>query len=187
MGSMSAVPSTDVFEAIRQRQSIRTFQGREIEPEKLQMLLAAIDQAPSAGNLQAYQVWLVRDHTVKQLLVRAALEQEFIAQAPMVLVFSTAPARAAKYGARGETLYTLQDATVGAAYAQLAATALGLGSCWVGAFNEEMVSKVLHLPPDQKPVAMLPVGYPAENTRRTSRRPLEELVQEFPPEPKPTP
>jgi nitroreductase len=140
-----------------------------------------MNQAPSAGNLQAYQVWLVRDRAVKGELVRAALEQEFIAQAPVVLVFCAAPARAAKYGTRGETLYALQDATIAAAYAQLAAAALGLGTCWVGAFNEELVAKAVPLPPDQRAVALLPIGYPAENTRRTSRRPLEELVREFPP------
>ncbi len=177
---MSANPSVDVFEAIRQRQSIRTFQGREVEPEKLQAVLGAINQAPSAGNLQAYQVWLIRQRAVREKLVRAAFEQEFIAQAPVVLVFSTAPARAAKYGARGETLYALQDATVAVAYAQLAAVALGLGTCWVGAFDEAQVAQAIQLPPDQRPVAMLPLGYPAENTRRTSRRPLGELVREFP-------
>ncbi len=171
---------TTVFEAIRQRQSIRTFQGREIEPEKVQAVLSAMNQAPSAGNLQAYQVWLVRSREVKGELVRAALDQEFIAQAPVVLVVCAAPARAAKYGARGETLYAVQDATVAVAYAQLAATALGLGTCWVGAFDEQQVAKALQLLPDQRPVVMLPIGYPAENSRRTSRRPLEELVREFP-------
>ena len=184
---MLADPGMNVFEAIRQRQSIRTFQGREIEPEKLQAVLTALNQAPSAGNLQAYQVWLVRDRALREALVRAALEQEFIAQAPVVLVFCAAPARAAKYGARGETLYALQDATVAAAYAQLAALALGLGTCWVGAFSEEQVSQALRLPGDQRPVALLPIGYPAENTRRTARRPLEELVREVPPGPSQTP
>ncbi len=177
---MSAEAITDVFGAIRQRQSIRTFQGREIEPAKLQAVLSAMNQAPSAGNLQAYQVWLVRDRAVREALVRAALEQEFIAQAPVVLVVCAVPARAAKYGERGETLYAVQDATIAVAYAQLAATALGLGTCWVGAFNEEQVAQAVHLPPGQRAVALLPIGYPAENTRRTSRRPLEELVREFP-------
>jgi nitroreductase len=178
---MSANSIVDVFEAIRQRQSIRTFQTREIEPDKLQAVLSAMNQAPSAGNLQAYQVWLIRDRAHRELLARAALEQEFIAQAPVVLVFCAAPARAAKYGARGETLYALQDATVAVAYAQLAAAALGLGTCWVGAFNEELAAKAVQLPPDQRPVSILPIGYPAENTRRTPRRPLAELVREFPP------
>jgi nitroreductase len=177
---MSANLTMDVFETIRQRQSIRTFQGREIEPDKLQAVLSALNQAPSAGNLQAYQVWLIRDRAVREALVRSALEQEFIAQAPVVLVFCAVPARAAKYGERGETLYALQDATVAAAYAQLAAAAVGLGTCWVGAFNEAMVAQALQLPAGQRPVALLPIGYPAENTRRTSRRPLEETVREYP-------
>jgi nitroreductase len=182
---MSANPGMNLFEAIRQRQSIRTFQGRDIEPEKLEAVLSAVNQAPSAGNLQAYQVWLVRDRALRDALVHAAWEQEFIAQAPVVLAFCAAPARAGKYGARGETLYAVQDASVAAAYAQLAAVALGLGTCWVGAFDEQAVSQALRLPADQRPGALLPLGYPAENTRRTSRRPLDELVREVPPLPAP--
>jgi nitroreductase len=116
----------NVFEAIQARQSVRAYQAREVEPEKLQGVLSAANQAPSAGNLQAYQVYLVREDSVKRALAQAALEQTFLIQAPVVLVFCTVAARAARYGQRGERLYALQDATVATAYAQLAATAQGL-------------------------------------------------------------
>jgi nitroreductase len=79
-----------------------------------------------------------------------------------VLVFCAAPDRAAKYGERGRTLYALQDATIAVVHAQLTATALGLATCWVGAFDEAAVVQSLQLPSGLRPVVLLPVGYPAE-------------------------
>jgi nitroreductase len=111
-----------------------------------------------------------------QALVRAALGQPFLAQAPVVLVFCAHPARTAKYGQRGEQLCAVQDATIAVACAQLAATALGLATCWVGAFDDEAVARAAALPAGERPVAMLPIGYAAETPPRTSRRPLGELV-----------
>jgi nitroreductase len=170
----------NLFETIELRQSIRAFQSMEIEPAKLEAVLAAVNRAPSAGNCQAYQVYLIRDQALKRALAEAALQQEFVAQAPVVLVFCAAPARAARYGKRGEQLYCLQDAAVATAYAQLAATAQELGTCWVGAFDERKVSQALQLPADQRPVSLLPIGYPAETPLRSKRRPVAELVQVLP-------
>ncbi|MBI5395625.1 MAG: nitroreductase family protein [Verrucomicrobia bacterium] len=171
----------DMFEAVKARQSVRAYQAKEIEPDKLQAILAAVNQAPSAGDLQAYEVYLVRDGETKRALAKAALGQDFIAQAPMALVFAANPARAtARYGSRGEQLYCVQDATVAVAYAQLAATALGLATCWVGAFEDEEVTRIMKLPAGQRPVAILPVGYAAETPRRTPRRALTDIVHEHP-------
>ncbi|HNQ88817.1 MAG TPA: nitroreductase family protein [Verrucomicrobiota bacterium] len=168
----------NTLDAIQARRSVRAFQPRPVEAEKLDALLNAINQAPSAGNLQAYQVYLVRRETTRQRLAAAALGQKFLAQAPMVLVVCACPSRSAKYGQRGAELYCLQDATVAVAYGQLAATALGLASCWVGAFDESQVKEVLGLPAAERPVAMLPIGYPAETPPRTPRRWLTDLVKE---------
>jgi len=170
----------NLLEAIQTRQSIRAYQPQEIEAEKLDAILNAMVQAPSAGNLQAYEVHVFRDPQTKQALVRAALDQKFLAQAPVVLVFCAHPVRAAKYGRRGEQLYCVQDATIAAAYAQLAATALGLATCWVGAFDEEAVARAAALPAGERPVAILPIGYAAETPTRTSRRKLNELVHRPP-------
>jgi len=166
----------NLSEVIQARQSVRAYQSREIDRDTLARILEAINQAPSAGNLQAYRVWLVRDSHRKQQLAQAALGQDFMARAPVVLVFCTEPARAARYGKRGADLYCIQDATVAVAYAQLAATAEGLATCWIGAFNETEVAGVLGLSAAYRPVAMLPVGYAAEMPPRTPRRPLSELV-----------
>jgi nitroreductase len=168
----------NTLDAIQARRSIRAYQPQTVEAEKLDALINAINQAPSAGNLQAYQVYLIRRDATQQRLAAAALGQKFLAQAPVLLVFCACPQRSAKYGKRGAELYCIQDATVAVAYAQLAATALGLASCWIGAFDEAQVAELLGLPAGERPVAMLPVGYAAETPPRTPRRWVTDLVKE---------
>jgi len=171
----------DFFELVVQRHSIRAYRPTPIEEEKLIRILETANRAPSAGNLQAYEIVVVRSQETKRALAAAALNQTFLAQAPVVLVFFANKSRsAAKYGRRGSELYALQDATIACAYAQLAATALGLATVWVGAFDDESVSQILHAPSDWRPAAILPIGYPAERPEPTPRRPLSSLVHEFP-------
>jgi nitroreductase len=169
----------NVFETINARQSVRAYQAKPVEQEKLEAVLKAINQAPSAGNLQAYQVYLVEDQQLKRGLAKAALDQGFIVQAPAVLVFCAVAALAARYGRRGAELYCLQDATTAVAYAQLAATALGLATCWVGAFDDDAVARAVNLPKGERPVAILPLGYAAESPPRTPRRSLADLVRKL--------
>ncbi len=169
----------DLFEVIKTRQSVRAYQAKEVETDKLNTILSTLLKAPSAGNLQAFKVYLVRDAKRKLALAAAALNQEFLAQAPVVLVFCADRERSAsRYHKRGEQLYSLQDATIAVAYAQLAAVALGLSTCWVGAFDEAHVARIMEVPPGQHPIAMLPIGYAAEIPSPTSRRALTELVLE---------
>lgn len=169
----------DFFEVIKERHSVRAYQTQDIAPEKLQQIFEAINRAPSAGNLQAYEVFLVTDPKFKMELVKAAYDQEFLAQAPVVLVFCTHPARAVeRYGKRGTDLYSVQDATIACTYAMLAAAALELSTVWVGAFNEEAVWQIIGAPAGQRPVAMLPVGYAAETPRLRSRRSLDDLIHQ---------
>ncbi|MBI2925296.1 MAG: nitroreductase family protein [Verrucomicrobia bacterium] len=169
----------NLFETIKARQSVRAYEAKPIEPAKLEAILGAANQAPSAGNVQAYQICVVRDAKLKRALAKAALDQGFIAQAPVVLVFCADARRAAAhYRSRGEQLYCVQDATIAAAYAQLAATALGLATCWVGAFDEQEARRIIGVPSTHRPVAIIPVGSPAETPERTPRRALGELVRE---------
>ncbi len=166
----------DLFEAVKTRRSVRAFLGEPLPAGSLDRLLEAVNLAPSAGDLQAYEVYLVQDAGVKEALVHAAYGQTFIEQAPAVLVFCANPMRAKRYGDRGASLYAVQDATIAAAYAQLAATALGLATVWVGAFEEDKASQALKLSPGQRPLAIVPVGKPAESPPATPRRNLAELV-----------
>lgn len=169
----------DFFETVSARQSVRAYENREIEAEKLNQIMATIVKAPSGGNLQAFRVFVVRDVRRKQELATAALDQQFMAQAPVVFVFCADKERSGRrYRQRGEDLYSLQDATIATAYAQLAATALGLATCWIGAFDENKVGQILKVPSGQHPIAMLPIGYAAEQPASTPRRPMDEIVVE---------
>ncbi|MDR5695066.1 MAG: nitroreductase family protein [Armatimonadota bacterium] len=169
----------EFFETLRRRVSTRAYKRTGIPEEALWKILEAANSAPSAGNLQAYEIVVVRDPVRKRELAQAAVEQWFIAQAPVVLVFLANPPRSSwRYGRRGAELYCLQDATIACAYAQLAATALGLGSCWVGAFDEEAVRRILDAPTSLRPIAILPIGVPDETPEPRGRRPLRDLVHE---------
>ena len=168
----------DLFDAIARRRSIRSFKSTPVTRKDLDTILETINRAPSAGNLQAYEIYLVEDSQKRLALSRAAYDQEFLFQAPVVLVFCTNPARCKRYRDRGAALYTLQDATIAVAYAQLAATALGLSTCWVGAFDEEKVSSALDLPKELRPVAMLPIGEADAVPGPFSRRGVQELVHQ---------
>jgi nitroreductase len=161
------------------RRSVRDFENRPVEPDKIAAILATANLAPSAGNLQAYQIYHVTSPRVRGALAHAA-NQPYVARAPLCLVFFANPGRSAqKYGVRGRDLYALQDATIAAAYAQLAAVNLGLASVWVGAFDDSAVCMALNAPQDWVPAAILPIGYPAEEPGSSSRRELADLVTEI--------
>lgn len=169
----------DFFEVIRSRHSVRAFAPTPVREKDLASILDAMNRAPSAGDLQAYEVVVVRTPERRRLLARAALDQDFVAEAPLVLVFFMNPARSRrKYGHRGETLYACQDATIAAAHAQLAAHALGLGTVWVGAFDDEAVRQIVAAPAGLRPSSLLVIGHPGEVPERTPRRALEDLVHE---------
>lgn len=168
----------EFFDVIKRRHSIRRFKEKGIEEDKLKKILETANSAPSAGNLQAYEIFLVRDKRKKIELAKAAYDQDFIQEAPAVLIFCANPKRSAlKYGERGKNLYCIQDATIAASYTQLAATNLNLGSVWVGGFDDKEVLEVLGNPKDVWPVAIIPIGYPNENPKTRSRRKLDDLVK----------
>ena len=167
----------DFFETVKARHSVRAFQSRPVEDEKIHRIIEAVNLAPSAGDLQAYEIIVVKDSKRRNELARAALWQNFIAEAPLCLVFLAYPERSSrKYGHRGSQLYCLQDATIAVSYAQLAATALGLASTWVGAFDDEAVARAVEAPKNKRPIAVLPIGYAAETPDITPRRPVSEIL-----------
>ncbi len=167
----------EFFDVLGARHSIRDYDPRPFEAEKLQHILEAINGAPSAGNLQAFEVYMVCDECRKTALVKAAGDQEFLAQAPVVLVFCAHPALSrVKYERRGAELYCIQDASIACTVAMLAATALGLATVWVGAFDEGEVRAIIGAPGDQRPIAILPIGYPAGEPRIRDRRGVTSIV-----------
>jgi nitroreductase len=166
----------DFFEVTRRRRSVRAFSSAPVTAEMLEKILEAANAAASAGNLQAYEIYTVTNDRARSALGRAAYDQFFLVSAPVSLVFCTHAARTARYGARGKQLYTIQDATIACTFAMLAATALGLATVWVGAFDTDKVRRIIGAPADFDPVAILPIGYAAEEPVSPGRRALADLV-----------
>ena len=167
----------EVFKAIKERRSVRAFTPEMVSEEEIMKIIDAARWAPSAGNIQPWEFIIVRRPEIKRGLSAAALNQTFIEEAPVVIVVCANENRSSwGYGERGRTLYCLQDTAAATQNMLLAAYALGLGTCWVGAFREEGVRRVLNIPRGVRPVAIVPVGHPAEKPRPRPRRSLREIV-----------
>lgn len=153
------------------RFSCRTFAPHPIERGTLVSLLEAARWAPSGGNLQPWRFVVVLDPSRRRALASAAGGQTFVGEAAAVIAVCAVPEESARhYGPRGRDLYCLQDTAAAAQNILLAATALGLGSCWVGAFDEAAVTHELNLPAAWRPVALVALGFPGEEEPRRSRR-----------------
>jgi nitroreductase len=167
----------EVLEAIKGRRSIRAFKSQAVPEETINKLIEAACWAPSAGNIQPWEFIIVQNNEIKRRLVEAALGQEFIAEAPVVIVVCANEERSARgYGLRGKTLYCIQDTAAAIQNMHLAAYSLGLGTCWIGAFREEEAREALKIPNGVRPVAIIPVGYPGEAPQPPRRRPMKQVV-----------
>jgi nitroreductase len=171
----------EFFEVLTRRRSIRSYSAKEVEEEKLRHIFEAANLAPSAGNLQAYQVFVFRSKDKREALSRAAHDQKFIIEAPVCLVFCADPERSAsEYGDRGRELYSVQDATIAGSFAMLAAADLGLATVWVGDFDEKKVQGIVGVG-SVRPVVIFSLGYPAEEPKPPQRRAIEEIFRgDFP-------
>jgi nitroreductase len=161
---------------IRRRYSCRRFAGTPLSQAEIEHVLEAAVWAPSAGNLQPWRFVVVTSDELKERLARAA-HQEFVAEAPVVIAVCAVPGESARrYGERGRSLYSLQDTAAATENILLAAAELGLGSCWVGAFDEPAAAAALALPPAWRPVALVPLGHPLETPGARERRPMADVV-----------
>mgnify|MGYP001131724755 CR=1 FL=1 len=167
----------DVLEAIKGRRSIRAFKRKTVPEEIVEKLIDAASWAPSAGNIQPWEFVIVQKPEIKRRLAEAALEQSFIEEAPVVIVVCADEKRSSMgYGIRGRVLYCIQDTAAATQNILLTAYSLGLGACWVGAFNEKEAREILETPQEIRPVAMIPIGYPDESPSPRSRRTLSRIV-----------
>lgn len=167
-----------ILKAVKERRSIRDFHKKEIPQEIIDKLIDALIWAPSAGNLQARKFYFIKDEKIKKRLAHAALNQNFIAEAPLVIIGCTDSSRISwRYGERGVNLYSIQDVACSIMGMMLVAHEEGLGSVWVGAFNEVAVSEILSLPRDLRPVAIVPIGYPSKIPYPPPRVSKEEAVE----------
>ena len=167
------------FNLISSRHSVRAFKNIPIPEEIIDSIINAAVKGPSSGNLQSYQIFMVSKKTERGKLAEAAHGQNYVYEAPIVMIFCADPVRCStEYGARGEHLFSIQDATIACAYSQIAAHDFGLSSVWIGSFDEEKVQDILKLE-NLKPVAILPIGFANETPQITTRRPIDQIVHKI--------
>jgi len=163
----------NVIEAIRNRRSIRSFENRPIEDEKLKVVLEAGRLAPSAKNLQEWKFIVVKDEKTRKNLATAAKGQSFVGEAPVVIV---ACGTVTDYVMTcGQLTYPI-DVAISLDHMTLAAVDEGLGTCWIGAFYEDSVKEILGIPANNRVVALLPIGYPKESPPARPRKSISEIV-----------
>jgi nitroreductase len=164
-----------VLEAIRQRKSIRKYKPDPIPEEVLGRVLEAARLAPSGKNLQPWKFVIVRQGPTKERLAMASANQMFIAAAPLIIAACGFPE--ACYAKMGRYMKSWPvDVSLALEHLMLQAAAEGLGTCWIGAFEEEAVKEILGVPPEVKVLALTPLGYPAENPAPRGRKSLAEIV-----------
>jgi nitroreductase len=166
----------ELKKAIKNRHSIRSFSTQKPSRQLIEELITYANLAPSAGNLQARDFIIVDNKDIQHQLRAAALQQKSISQAPYTIVVCANQRRIASYGKRGKELYCIQDAAAAIEHILLVAVDQGLDSCWIGAFNEEMVSNILKLPAYSRPVALIPIGYSTEKKATSQRLNSSELI-----------
>lgn len=171
----------DFFNVIRQRRSIRKYKSDPIPLDHLKQMLEAARLAPSGGNTQPWKFVVVRDPTIIQQLAVAARKQGFLAGAAAIIVACADPYIFLPPPPREPGILIVPpcfeiEVMIAIEHLVLAATALGYGSCWVGAFNESEVKQVLEIPNRMKIVALVSLGVAAEIPKPLSRKPLSEIV-----------
>ncbi len=165
----------DVYEAISSRKSVRAFQDREVSEDSISRLLEAARLAPSASNRQEWRFIVVRNPATRQQLSKAAMGQEFVGEASVVIVCCAETDDHVM--ACGQLCYPI-DVAIAIDHITLCAAADGLGTCWIGAFDEEEAKKILGIPPHVRVVGLLPIGYPKDPSRAEKKRlALKELVK----------
>ncbi len=163
----------NVYEAVEKRRSVRAYRDEDISEEKLKKILKAGRLAPSVHNSQEYKFIVVKDAKKRKELAEAASGQKFIAQAPVIIIaVSLNPG----YLMSSEVPAYAMDLAIALDYMTLVAVEEGLGTCWISAFSQEKVKKVLNVPAPYKITALLPLGIPDDDPAPRSRKKTEELV-----------
>ena len=165
----------NVFEAIMKRRSVRSFLDKSIEDEKLSAVLEAGRLAPSAKNRQEWRFVVVKNREVRREVAEAANGQNFVGEAPVVIV--ACGVTDGYVMSCGQPSYPI-DVAIALDHISLAAVELGLGTCWIGAFNENRVKKILGIPEEIRVVELMPIGYPAFQTiKEKNRLPFNKIVK----------
>jgi nitroreductase len=163
----------EFLELVKKRYSVRAYKSKPIEYDKLQKVLEAARLAPTADNRQPFQLIIIQTQGREEELLRI-YDKPWFVEAPLIICACGIPSKG--WIRQDGNNYCDVDVTIAIDHLILAATDLGLGTCWVGAFNPEEARKVLKLTDDVEPIAFTPLGYPDDQPRDIIRKPIEELV-----------
>ncbi|MBC8358422.1 MAG: nitroreductase family protein [Candidatus Aminicenantes bacterium] len=164
-----------VLDTIKSRRSIRKYKSDPIPEDVFQRVFEAVRQAPSGKNLQPWKFIVVKDKALKDSLARASANQMFMAQAPIIVVACGFPDDCYSHMGRYMKSWTV-DVTIAFEHLVLQAEEEGLGTCWIGSFEEQEVKAILNVPDNVRVMALTPLGYPAEEPSYRGRKRLDEIV-----------
>jgi nitroreductase len=166
--------TVDVLDVMAQRYSVRAYKPDAVEEQKLAAVLEAARLAPTAANRQPFRIVVIRTEGRREELARI-YGRDWFTQPPLVLAVCAVTGEA--WRRMDDKPYDEVDATIAMDHLILAAASLGLGTCWIAAFDPAAAREVLGLPDGVEPVAFTPLGYPADEPRGKKRRPVDELVR----------
>jgi len=164
----------DAEDAIKERRSIRKYKDAPLDWDKVTRILEAGRYAPSAGNLQTVKFLVILDEAQRKRIAEISHNQNWMAEAPVHIIVCAEEGRTAKfYSDRGERLYSVQNAAAAIENMLICASALNVGSCWVGAFDEDELKDEFGIPGDVRPQAIITLGYADEVTPRPQKYDLQ--------------
>lgn len=164
-----------VLDVIRKRRSTRRYKQDQVPPDALWRVFEAARLAPSGKNLQPWKFILVKDSALKEALAKASHRQYFIAKAPIIVVACGFPDNCYLRMGHYMKSWTV-DVAIALEHLMLQAEEEGLGTCWIGAFEESEVKSILNVPENVKVLALTPLGYPDDEPRYRGRKSIEEIV-----------
>lgn len=167
----------ELRKAVLTRRSVRSFRQDNVPDDMIKQLIEAAVYAPSAGNCQPWHFYVVKDSAVKNRIWKEACQQEFLAEAPVLIIVCNDRNEAAeRYGERGRILYNIQNTAAAVQNILLSATDMELGSCWCGDFDEQKLKEILKMNDGRIPVALIAIGYAGFVPGTPKRRPMEGVV-----------
>lgn len=167
----------NVLDCIKTRRSIRKYKDKQVPWDDIVNILQAGRMAPSAGNILNWKFIVVKDDGKRKAIAEACSQQWWMEQAPIHIVVVAEPEKCERfYGARGRRFYTLQNVAAAVENMLLAANSLGLGSCWVGAFDEDALRTILILPEQVDVHAVITIGYADEKPQLPPRPRIEHVI-----------
>jgi nitroreductase len=167
----------NTLECIKTRRSIRKYNETPVGEDVLFKIIEAATHAPSSRNAQNWEFVIVRNETTKKRLAEACYQKEMVEQAPVAIVVCSDNNKLEAYGERGRNLFSIQNTAVAAQNLMLAAWEMGIGSCWIGGFDEIGVANAVILPSHVRPLMIIILGYPAEKPEMPKRWELKDVVR----------